>query len=964
MIYAIHFPVLPVLRFFAAFLVAFGLPSISPAQGFLRQYPALSQPIQSMHPRLIEELTNGGYRIAATPENSSTSIRFTWLDLTAAGDSVQEIERLETAQNFSRGYPLRGLRSVVSSYASLTSVHYFRFYDSTGVLTATDTINSVFGSFGQFATSAAIVVQNAAGDVYWTFKDYTQNSGPAISRVFKRTATGVPLWEKQFDADTTTATWVIPTPDGGCLLYAHGSSQKLVKLSADGEIEWSNPLPLGEYSQAPSAIQQNAAGETFFATSSWDSITYPQILRKRTAAGATAWQFEPVDLFGSEQLMITNVVATANGDVVLTIRGALVPSGPWQTFVVRLDPAGNVIWQTELPVPAEPVFVPAELGLEDSQGNLLLSWRVETLNQVWVAKLSADGKYAPFEIQGLIRHDENLNCLSEPGETPLTSMPVMLTGNGQTYFTRADSTGFFEFQQVDSGSYQVFLNVYDLWETCFDTLDIVFPQASGDSLYVADFALQAVADCPYLDLEVASGNFRPCFSAQVAVSFCNLGTAAADSTTVTLTLDPLLNFQSASLPATVDGQTLTFHPGAVGIGSCGSLTVTVSVSCEAEPGEALCLEAHISPDALCLPAPAWSGAQLEADAQCATDSVRFRIWNRGTAPSTPGLDYVIIDEHVITRMGQVPGLAPGGFMDVVEPVVDGNALRLRVEQEPGHPVGTVPSVAIERCGAGPTFEHGALNDFANATGDPFTSVYCREVTSSYDPNDKAALPAGYGVEHFLERSQDLSYTIRFQNTGTDTAFTVLLVDTLSAWLDPTTIRPGAASHPYTWTLSGPGIVTFRFDDILLPDSNVNEPASHGFVQFTISQRPDLADGTVIENFADIYFDYNAAVRTNTVFHTISDELVATGLPPAQASTPTMLRCQPVPAMGDVAVLFTEMVTHGRFELLDGWGRKVRSGTFSGDRLVLMRRGLPGGAYLGRFWQSEKELGYSRIIWQE
>ena len=96
----------------------------------------------------------------------------------------------------------------------------------------------------------------------------------------------------------------------------------------------------------------------------------------------------------------------------------------------------------------------------------------------------------------------------------------------------------------------------------------------------------------------------------------------------------------------------------------------------------------------------------------------------------------------------------------------------------------------------------------------------------------------------------------------------LLVDTLSPYLDPGSIQLTSASHPYTWTLKGNGVLEVKFDYIMLPDSNVNEPASHGFAKFRIQQKANNSGGTIINNFADIYFDLNAPVRTNTTYHEI------------------------------------------------------------------------------------------------
>lgn len=164
-----------------------------------------------------------------------------------------------------------------------------------------------------------------------------------------------------------------------------------------------------------------------------------------------------------------------------------------------------------------------------------------------------------------------------------------------------------------------------------------------------------------------------------------------------------------------------------------------------------------------------------------------------------------------------------------------------------------------------------------ATGDanPANNTYCRNeiVTGSQDPNSKNVSPAGYTEDGFITANDSvLDYTIHFQNTGTDTAFTVVVIDTLSPYLDPATVMPGAASHPYTFDLSGQGILAFRFDNILLPDSNVNEPASNGYVSFTVKQKNSNQDGTIIENTAANYFDFNLPVNTNTVINTLDFNL--------------------------------------------------------------------------------------------
>lgn len=138
------------------------------------------------------------------------------------------------------------------------------------------------------------------------------------------------------------------------------------------------------------------------------------------------------------------------------------------------------------------------------------------------------------------------------------------------------------------------------------------------------------------------------------------------------------------------------------------------------------------------------------------------------------------------------------------------------------------------------------------------------VRGSYDPNDKNVDLKGKITPEEIADEDSLTYTVRFQNTGTDTAFTVRVLDTLSSKLNIPTIEMLASSHDYTYTITGAGIVEWTFNNILLPDSTTNEPASHGFIKYRVRPKNNLVLGDEIKNTAYIYFDYNVPVVTNTV----------------------------------------------------------------------------------------------------
>ncbi|MEJ8820345.1 DUF7619 domain-containing protein [Lacibacter sp. H407] len=138
----------------------------------------------------------------------------------------------------------------------------------------------------------------------------------------------------------------------------------------------------------------------------------------------------------------------------------------------------------------------------------------------------------------------------------------------------------------------------------------------------------------------------------------------------------------------------------------------------------------------------------------------------------------------------------------------------------------------------------------------------QQVQGSYDPNDKTETHGGIITPEQLTGDEFLTYLIRFQNTGTDTAFTVMIRDTLTNKLDWSSFEMLSSSHPYQLYMIKPHILEFSFPNILLVDSNKNEPASHGFVAYRIKPKSNLAVGDTVLNRAHIYFDYNLPVITN------------------------------------------------------------------------------------------------------
>ncbi len=476
------------------------------------------------------------------------------------------------------------------------------------------------------------------------------------------------------------------------------------------------------------------------------------------------------------------------------------------------------------------------------------------------------------QVIGKIFIDSNNNCQFD-SELGLEGWKVSLEKDNLYFFAATDENGSFTFYG-SPGIYDVSLVLpqNNLWTTCQPQQTVTVVEGEQTT---ADFPAQALTDCPQLTVDIAAPFLRRCFESTYHVRYCNPGTITAEDAYVEVTLDPFLSAVSSSIPwTTVNGQTYTFPIGDVAVGQCGDFSLTVLVSCDAVLGQTHCTEAHIFPDEICQPVnPLWDGSILNVTGFCDGDSVRFTITNIGDDMDSP-VPFIVIEDDMVNFSGSPIQLNAGGSFEVAVPA-NGATWRVEVENQPTNPFNGPTAASLEGCGVNGngTFSLGFVTQFPQGDPSPFTDVDCQPNVASYDPNDKTGYPNGYCAAHYIESNTDITYRIRFQNTGTDTAFTVVVRDTFPLSLDPATVQPGAASHPYDFELMGNGVVQFSFPNIMLPDSNVNEMASHGFVDFTASQMAGNSNGTVIPNQAAIYFDFNSPVFTNTYTHTVANDFV-------------------------------------------------------------------------------------------
>lgn len=453
-----------------------------------------------------------------------------------------------------------------------------------------------------------------------------------------------------------------------------------------------------------------------------------------------------------------------------------------------------------------------------------------------------------------------------------------------------------------------------------------------------DLGLSEENLCAVPVIDISAPFLRRCFNSTYYVSYANQGTLTAEGLVAEVVLDDFLTYVSSSIAVSQQlGNRLIFELPALQAFETASFSIEVEVNCTSDLGQEHCTEATISSGTSC---PEPLGAQLVASAECDGDSLRFEIENIGDATPLNPVPYIVVEDEVMLRNGDTQ-LPPGERLTFA--IFAGEAtMHLATFAFPDSSE-MIMATATQSCMVNPS---APLNSYPLESSNPAMAIDCQANIGAFDPNDKYGSPAGVGENRIIPRDPSMSYRIRFQNTGTDTAFNIVIVDTLSPHFDLSTFQMGAHSHAMDWTLED-HVLRVSFPNIMLPDSNINEPLSHGFFNFNVATHEGLPLGTELNNKADIYFDFNEPIRTNETKHRIDElfDFVSSTRNLEYVQATSIISLFPQPASDQIRVSFIdEQERHGQFHILDQFGRTVLQRSFSGNGFNVELNELPKGAY--------------------
>ena len=851
------------------------------------------------------------------------------------------------------GYAVAGY-SVISTPNSVLKQPFLLKTNKAGTLLWSKTFP------GTYDASTSDLVELSDGSlVMCGFQKISGSPNSEDVLVLKTTANGNPVWSKTFGEDAISELGSSLTiADNGDLVIAgeKGSGNRdiyVLRISGiTGDLVWQNEFGFFNVQSGSPAddvardIVSTNDGNFVLAGKSTLKQGGNGILLKILGSGSNTilWieDFQVGEFFGMAKAKDGGFFATGN---------KATSSAQEDVYIVRTDAQGNKICEVSVGragfdlgtcITATPDGGAAAAGM----GDIFVGTLIES--NPYLVKTDKNCLIFTSYLTGNIYHDLNGNCQFENNEPGLEDWIVKIESPNFTRYAAADANGNFQLL-ADTGTYKI--QVFppnDSWEPC-DPF-ITLPVTSFSDTFPFNIPVRTNSICPRNEVDVATAALRRCADNVYTVRYCNSGTAPSLNTEIEITLDPYLDYVSSSIPfVQQNGNVFTFNVGTLDNGKCGSFTITAFLDCDNTiTGQAHCVNAHIYPDSFCNVGSAWDGSILTAQATCENDTViHFILKNIGDDMATP-VGFVIVEDVILLTPpddNQVQLLAGQDSLVWTQPAT-GSTYRIIADQAPGYPGKSYLTAAVEGCKSdtASTFNTGFFTMFAQDDADPFKSADCQESNNSdFNPSYlKRGHPKGVDVNHYITTESDLEFLIQFQNTGTDTVQQVIVRDTLSPWLDPSTVHPGAASHPYDFDVYGNGIVQFTLlNTNLLPQGS---SANEGYVKFRVSQKPEVPCKTKIFNSAAIYFDFNAPVQTNLTFHTVCTQDSFLFVPVIDPRFPNAdVKVYPNPFDESTTFEISGVQVPGfRLEVYDLIGRNIFNQSYTSPTFRLSRHHLPAG----------------------
>ena len=244
-------------------------------------------------------------------------------------------------------------------------------------------------------------------------------------------------------------------------------------------------------------------------------------------------------------------------------------------------------------------------------------------------------------------------------------------------------------------------------------------------------------------------------------------------------------------------------------------------------------------------------------------SYDVRVMNQGTVPVSDALQFTYPNDlmTLLTAMPAVTASTANTLswtysLQPLQTLTYELSFNLNTPTDPNFPLNAGDVINLSAS----TYLTGADVNLLNNTDNLYQTL-----VNSYDPNDKTCLEGKTIAPDMI--GEYLDYMIRFENTGTASAINVRVKDVIdTSKFDIDSFVPLSSSHEYYVSITNGNEIEFYFDDINL---DFNDATNDGYVLFKIKTLNSLTVGDSFDNTAEIYFDFNFPIITNTETVTIS-----------------------------------------------------------------------------------------------
>lgn len=565
-------------------------------------------------------------------------------------------------------------------------------------------------------------------------------------------------------------------------------------------------------------------------------------------------------------------------------------------------------------------------------------------------------------VSGKLFWDFDNNCQKSTGDLPTKKKIVKAKSlkNGITYYGVSNDSGYYKIIAPSfKDTFILSLENNPTLQFCQNNLFAIFPDSSKN----IDFYLKAKENCFQNEVRITCPILRQCpFNNTYQVTYQNNGTKPSLNTYIIVTLDQYMTLVSADKKIIDLGNGMyRFDVGDLEMLDAGTINLIVTLDCkETALGQTKCVSAEIFPTSDCSDNNA---SKIVINSACSNGNARFDIENKGVTPLDE-VNYVIIEDDMIFKQTtKLPTIVPNQKFPILTPA-NGSTWRVEIRESLTNQLLTAGF--YEGCGV--NTEGKSSIGYAAKLPLPDNIIFfdreCKEIVGSYDPNDKQGYPLGLTQNHFIEANTPIDYLIRFQNTGTDTAFLVKITDFIdNQKLDLETIKFISASHPVEYSFEKGNTLVCTFNNIMLPDSGANQAASQGFVRFLINQKKDLPINTKIKNKAEIYFDANQPIVTNETFHVINKDFLMFIVSSEEPTFPNIdIVIKPNPFHSNAIIEVKGVETDDlRLELTDIFGNLILSQKTDNNQFNLSSDNMTAGVKIYAILKGKQIIAKGKVL---